>query len=311
MRLVFMGTPAFAAACLAAVLETEHRVVGVYTKPDTPKNRGMKLIPSEVKLLALAHGVPVYQPASFREDAVYEELKALAPDLIVAVAYGKILPQRVLDIPLLGCVNIHGSVLPALRGSAPVQWAVLNDLPETGVTAMYMNARMDEGDVIDVRTTPIGENETAGELMERLAPIGAALLKDTLAAIAAGTARRTPQDPALATYAPMLTKELSPVDWSRPARAILAQIRGLNPWPAASASFGGTEFKLWEARPWPMESAAAPAAPGTPIALTKNGLAVACGDGAVLITRLQAPGGKAMPAADYFRGHPIEIQTIP
>lgn len=304
MRLVFMGTPAFAAACLSAVLETKHEIVGVYTKPDTPKNRGMKLIPSEVKLLAQARGLPVYQPSTFRDDAVFEELKALAPDLIIAVAYGKILPQRVLDIPPLGCINIHGSILPALRGSAPVQWAVLNDLPETGVTAMYMSAGMDEGDIIAVRTTPIGENETAGALMERLAPLGAALLKDTLAAIEAGTVTRTPQDPALATYAPMLTKELSPVDWSRPARAILAQIRGLNPWPAASADFGGTAFKLWEARPW---SAGTQAAPGTPLALTKQGLAVACGDGAVLITKLQAPGGKAMSAADYFRGHPIQI----
>ena len=306
MRLVFMGTPAFAAVCLQAVLETEHQVVGVYTKPDTPKNRGMKRIPSEVKVLAQAHGLPVLQPESFRDDGVVEELRGLEPDLIIAVAYGKLLPQRVLDIPPLGCINIHGSILPALRGSAPVQWAVLQDLPETGVTAMYLNAGMDEGDIIDVRTTPIGENETAGALMERLAPLGAALLQDTLAAIAAGTASRRPQDPALASYAPMLTKELSPVDWSRPARAILAQIRGLNPWPAATAVLGDTEFKLWEARPFETE---AKAAPGKLLALTKQGLAVACGDGAVLITRLQAPGGKAMPAADYFRGHPLEMNN--
>lgn len=306
MRIVFMGTPAFAAACLAAVLETEHQIAGVYTKPDTPKNRGMKLIPSEVKQLALAHDLPVFQPSTFKDDAVVEELRALAPDLIVAVAYGKILPQRVLDIPPLGCVNIHGSILPALRGSAPVQWAVLNDLPETGVTAMYMSAGMDEGDVIDVRRTPIGENETAGQLMERLAPIGAALLKDTLAAIAAGTVTRIPQDPAMATYAPMLTKELSPIDWNQAARSILARIRGLNPWPAATANLGGTEFKIWEARPCETETRAAP---GTPIALTKKGLAVACGDGALLITRLQAPGGKAMAAADYFRGHPIQMKN--
>ena len=306
MRLVFMGTPAFAAVCLQAVLETEHQVVGVYTKPDTPKNRGMKRIPSEVKVLALAHGLPVLQPESFRDDGVVEELRALKPDLIIAVAYGKLLPQRVLDIPPLGCINIHGSILPALRGSAPVQWAVLRDLPETGVTAMYLNAGMDEGDIIDVRTTPIGENETAGALMERLAPLGAALLQDTLAAIAAGTASRRPQDPALASYAPMLTKELSPVDWSRPARAILAQIRGLNPWPAATAVLGDTEFKLWEARPF---ETGTKAAPGKLLALTKQGLAVACGDGAVLITRLQAPGGKAMPAADYFRGHPLEMNN--
>ena len=312
MKLVFMGTPAFAATCLAAVLETEHEIVGVYTKPDTPKNRGMKLIPSEVKLLAQAHGLPVFQPASFRDDAVVEELRSLTPDLIIAVAYGKLLPQRVLDIPPLGCINIHGSVLPALRGSAPVQWAVLNDLPETGVTAMYLNAGMDEGDIIEIRKTPIGENETAGELMDRLALLGAALLKDTLAAIAKGTAARTPQDPAQASYAPMLTKELSPVNWNRPARAILAQIRGLNPWPGATAVLGGTEFKLWEARPWPAETAAEPGtktAPGTPLALNKKGLVVACGDGAIQITRLQAPGGKAMPAADYFRGHPIQINN--
>ena len=213
MRVVFMGTPAFAATCLSALLETGAEVVGVYTKVDTPKNRGMKLIPSEVKTLALERGLPVFQPRSFREDAVYEELRALAPDLIVAVAYGKILPQRVLDLPPLGCINIHGSILPALRGAAPVQWAVLKDLPETGVTAMYLNAGMDEGDVIAVRKTPIGETETAGQLMDRLALLGAELLKDTLRDISAGTASRTPQDPAQATYAPMLSRELSPIDW--------------------------------------------------------------------------------------------------
>lgn len=304
MRLVFMGTPAFAAACLSAVLETEHEVVGVYTKPDTPKNRGMKLIPSEVKVLAQAHGLPVYQPTGFRDDEAYETLKALAPDLIVAVAYGKLLPQRVLDIPPLGCINIHGSILPALRGAAPVQWAVLNDLPETGVTAMYLNAGMDEGDIIDVRTTPIGEMETAGELMDRLAILGAELLRDTLSAIAGGTASRRAQDPALASYAPMLTKELSPIDWTQPARHILAQIRGLNPWPAATATLDGTEFKIWEARAIAQR---ADAEPGTPVSLTKAGLVVACGDGTILITKLQAPGGKAMAAADYFRGHPIDI----
>ena len=304
MRIVFMGTPAFAATCLKAILETDAELVGVYTKPDTPKNRGMKLIPSEVKILAQEHGLPVFQPQTFRDDAVYEELKALRPDLIAVVAYGKILPQRVLDIPPLGCVNIHGSILPALRGSAPVQWAVLLDLPETGVTAQYMSAGVDEGDIIGVRTTPILENETAGELMDRLAPIGADLLTDTVRRIADGTVSRTPQDPALATHAPMLTKELSPIDWNRPARAVLAQIRGLNPWPAATAVLGGTEFKIYEARPWPTETLSAP---GTLLALNKKGLAVACADGAVLITRLQASGGKVMNAPDYFRGHPIAL----
>lgn len=304
MRIVFMGTPAFAAVCLSALLDTGHQIIGVYTKPDTPRNRGMKMTMSEVKTLALAHELPVFQPATFRDDAVYEELKALSPDLIVAVAYGKILPQRVLDIPPKGCINIHGSILPALRGSAPVQWAVLNDLSETGVTAMFMSAGMDEGDIIEIRKTPIGENETAGELMDRLAVIGAELLKDTVAAVADGTVSRTPQDPSLATYAPMLSKELCPIDFSSSIRQILARIRGLNPWPVATAEIAGTFFKIYEARPF---TAARSAEPGTPIALTKQGVAVACGDGAVLITRLQAQGGKVMAAPDYFRGHPIQI----
>lgn len=304
MRIVFMGTPAFAATCLSALLQTEHRLVGVYTKVDTPKNRGMKLIPSEVKVLAQQAGIPVYQPETFRDEEVYETLKALKPDLIVAVAYGKILPQRYLDIPPLGCVNIHGSILPALRGSAPVQWAVLNGLEETGVTAMYMSAGMDEGDIIAIRKTAIGPAETAGQLMDRLAELGAELLRDTVAAIAAGTVSRTPQDSGKATYAPMLTKALCPIDWSRPAAGILHQIRGLNPWPVATAELGGTVFKIYEAEPWTLETEAEP---GKPAALTKRGLAVACGDGAILITRLQAQGGKVMGAPDYFRGHPIEI----
>ena len=304
MKTVFMGTPAFAATCLQALLETGNEVVGVYTKVDTPKNRGMKLIPSEVKVLAQANNLPVYQPKTFRDDEVYEELKTLAPDLIVVVAYGKILPQRVLDIPPLGCVNIHGSILPSLRGAAPVQWAVLKDLPETGVTAMYMNAGMDEGDIIDVRTTDIGPNETAGELMDRLAVLGAELLKDTVRAISEGTACRRAQDPTLATYAPMLSRELSPIHWENPAKQILAQIRGLNPWPVASAELAGTAFKIHEARMWPEP---VEAEPGTPTALNKKGLVVACGDGAILITKLQAQGGKVLNAPDYFRGHPIQL----
>ena len=304
MRLVFMGTPAFAATCLLALLQDGAEVCGVYTKPDTPQERGMKLTQSEVKQLALEYGLPVFQPEKLRDDATYEQLKALAPELIVVVAYGKILPQRILDLPKHGCINIHGSILPALRGAAPVQWAVLNGLRETGVSAMYLSAGMDEGDIIDVRTTHIGETETAGELMDRLALLGAELLTNTVRAIEAGTAGRTPQDPALATYAPMLTKELSPIDWNKPAREILCRVRGLNPWPIATATFGDTPFKVYEAEPTQTESAAAP---GTLLKLDKRGLVVACADGAVRVTRLQAQGGKVMPAPDYFRGHPIRI----
>lgn len=306
MRLVFMGTPAFAATCLSALLKTGAEVLCVYTKPDTPQKRGMKLTQSEVKKLALAHGLPVCQPKTLRDEAVQEELKAFAPELIVVVAYGKLLPQSVLDIPKYGCINIHGSILPALRGAAPVQWAVLNGLEQTGVTAMYLSAGMDEGDIIDVRKTKIGETETAGELMDRLALLGAELLVDTVRAIEHGTAAGTPQDPALASYAPMLTKELSAIDWTKPCREILCKIRGLNPWPIASAELGGTLFKIYEAE---AAETNGNAAPGTPLALDKRGLVVCCADGAVRITRLQAQGGKVMPAPDYFRGHPIRIGT--
>ena len=307
MRIVFMGTPAFAATCLKALLQTEHEIVGVYTKIDTPKNRGMKLQPSEVKQLALEEGLPVFQPATFKDDAVYDELKALRPDLIAVVAYGKILPRRVLDIPPLGCVNIHGSLLPALRGAAPVQWAVLRGMSETGVTAQFMSAGVDEGDIIDIRKTEILENETAGELMDRLAPLGAELLRSVVARIAEGTVKALPQDSSLATYAPMLSKDLSPIDWSGKAHAILSQIRGLNPWPIATATLKGTEFKIYEARLWNAETEARP---GRILELNKKGLVVACGDGSILITRLQACGGKVMSAPDYFRGHPIEIDPI-
>lgn len=304
MRVVFMGTPAFAATCLERISDGRFDIVGVYTKIDTPKNRGMKMTVSEVKALALEKGYPVYQPTTFKDDAVVDELKALAPDIIVAVAYGKILPQRVLDIPKLGCINIHGSILPALRGAAPVQWAVLDGLEETGVTAMYLSAGMDEGDIIEIRKTPVDPKETAGQLMDRLAIIGADLLYDTLVRMEAGKVDATPQDAALATYAPMLTKELSPIDWTKTARQIICQVHGLDPWPAATTELGGTHFKIFGAEPNDTES---DRLPGTPITLTKKGLIVRCGDGCILLTELQADGGKRMRAPDYFRGHPIEI----
>lgn len=304
MRVVFMGTPAFAATCLSRISAGDFDIVGVYTKIDTPKNRGMKMTVSEVKALALEKDYPVFQPTTFKEDAVYEELKALQPDVIVAVAYGKILPQRVLDIPRLGCINIHGSILPALRGAAPVQWAVLNGLTETGVTAMYLSAGMDEGDIIEIRKTPIDPQETAGQLMDRLAVIGADLLYDTLKRLEQGRVPAVPQDASLATYAPMLTRELSPIDWTKTAREIVCQVHGLDPWPAATAELGGTHFKIFGAEP---DDTISDKMPGTPVALTKKGLTVACADGCVLLTELQADGGKRMRAPDYFRGHPIQI----
>lgn len=304
MRVVFMGTPDISATCLRRLVEEKFDVIGVYTKPDMPKNRGMKPVMSETKTYAISQGLPVYQPASFRDDAVVEELRSLAPDVIAVVAYGKILPQRVLDIPKYGCINIHASILPKLRGSGPVQWAILNGEKETGVTAMYMAAEMDAGDIIEIRKTPIEPYENAQSLLDRLAGIGAELLCDTLRAVQAGTVTRTPQNASEATFAPMLTKALCPIDWTMTMRRITDQVRGLDPWPVATAELGGTRFKIYSVRPTEKKTELAP---GTPVALTKRGLEIACGDGVLEILELQADGGKRMRAPDYFRGHPIAL----
>ena len=213
-----MGTPDIAATCLEKILADGFEVVAVYTQPDRPKGRGMKLVASPVKELALKMGIPVYQPEHFREDATVEEFRALNPDVCAVVAYGRILPQRVLDIPTKGCVNIHASLLPQYRGSAPYQWAVLDGCKQTGVTAQHMARQMDAGDIIDVAKTPIGENETAGELLDRLAVLGADLLSKTLSRMAQGNVEATVQDHTKATYAPMLDKTMCPIDWNKTAQ---------------------------------------------------------------------------------------------
>ena len=303
MRVVFMGTPDIAATCLKQILADGFDVVGVYTQPDRPKGRGMKMVYPPVKELALAAGLPVFQPENFREETAVEQLRSLQPDIVAVVAYGRILPQRVLDIPAKGCVNIHASILPQYRGSAPYQWAVLDGLAETGVTAQHMAAKMDAGDVIDVAKTAIGENETAGELLDRLAVLGAELLSRTLSRFAAGEVAGTPQNEADVTFAPMLDKAMCPIDWSKTARQVHNHVRGLHPWPVATAELGGTKFKIHQT----VVLTDAPAAePGTILGLTKTGLQVACGSGAVEIRSLQAEGGKRMAAPDYFRGHPLE-----
>ncbi len=304
MRVVFMGTPDISATCLRRLLTEHFDVVAVFTKPDTKQNRGMKLEQSPVKQLAAQAGIPVFQPATFRDETLREQLTALKPDVIAVVAYGKILPQWTLDIPPLGCVNIHASVLPALRGAGPVQWAILNGLAETGVTAMYMAAAMDAGDIIEIRKTPIDPDENAQSLLDRLAEIGAELLCDTLRAVESGTAKRTPQDDSQATLAPMLTKALCPLDWSKPVRELHNQVRGLDPWPVATARLFDTNFKIYKLCPTD-KTTDKPA--GTPLAVTKQGLEIACGDGVAVITVLQAEGGKRMPAPDYFRGHPAAL----
>ena len=304
MRVVFMGTPDIAATCLKKILADGFSVVGVYTQPDRPKNRGMKLAFSPVKEVALANGLPVFQPENFREPETVEQLRALKPDVVAVVAYGRILPQSVLDIPEKGCINIHASVLPEYRGSAPYQWAVLQGRKETGVTAMYLCRQMDAGDMIDVAKMSIGPDETAGELLSRLAVLGADLLSATLTKIEDGTVTSEPQDHTLATYAPMLDKSMTPIDWRMTAQQVHDHVRGMNPWPVATTELGGKRFKIYSTA---ILEGGTDAAPGTVLGLSKTGLQIACGDGAVEIRILQAEGGKRMAAPDYFRGHPLEM----
>ena len=301
MRVVFMGTPDIAATCLTKILEDGFEVVGAYTQPDRPKGRGMKLVASPVKEVALAHDIPVFQPEHFKDETTVEQVRALQPDVVAVVAYGRILPQKVLDIAPKGFINIHASVLPQYRGSAPYQWAVLDGLAETGVTAMYLCREMDAGDIIDVAKTPIAPNETAGELLDRLAVLGAELLSKTLNCVQCGNVNSCPQDSSKATYAPMLDKSMCPIDWTKTAQQVHNHVRGLHPWPVATAELSGTKFKIHAT-----VVAEGKGQPGEILGLTKTGLLVACGEGAVEIRSLQAEGGKRMAAPDYFRGHPLE-----
>ena len=302
MRILFMGTPDFAAESLKQLYEHNYEICGVFCQPDKPKNRGLKLMPCPVKILAEAHGTPVYQPATLRDGSAMESIRALAPDIIVVVAYGKLLPKEMLDYPKYGCINIHGSVLPKYRGSAPIQWNVLKGDPVAGVSSMYLVEEMDAGDVIDVRKTEVGEDETAGELFDRLMVMGGALLCDTLEKIKSGTAKAVPQDHEKATFAPPLQKKDAPIDWSRTAREIQCHVNGLNPWPVATAELNGNVFKIYKVA-GKEDDSNVPA--GTILSADKNGITVRCGDGAVVIKELQAPGGKRMAAGDYLRGHTL------
>lgn len=301
MRIVFMGTPDIAATCLKKILSDGFDVMGVYTQPDRPKGRGMKMQFSPVKEVAIQHNLPVFQPENFREEETVEALRALKPDICAVVAYGRILPQKVLDVPTYGCINIHASDLPKYRGSAPYQWAVLNGEKETGVTAMYLMREMDAGDIIEISRTPIGENETAGELLDRLAVLGADLLSKTLARFREeGKVPGTPQDGSKASLAPMLDKTMCPIDWTLSAQQVHNHVRGLHPWPVATMVLQGKPFKVHETR-----ITEGSGTPGQILGLTKTGLKIACGEGAVEIISLQAEGGKRMAAPDYFRGHPL------
>ena len=306
MRIVFMGTPDFAEASLKKLIDEGFSVVGVFTQPDKPKGRGMEMSFSPVKTLALANHIPVYQPEKMRDGTALDQIRALAPDILVVVAYGRMLPDDILAVPKYGAVNVHASLLPKYRGSAPIQWAVLNGDRTTGVSTMYLAHEMDTGDVIYTEETEIGEYETSGELFDRLKELGAGLLVKTLRDIEAGCAPRTPQDHSRASYVTMLDKSLSPIDWNNSPRAVLKHIYGLQPWPVATMELEGAVYRVFAAA---YTENRTDKAPGSLVSAGKEGIEIACAGGETLrITELQDPGKKRMSAADFLRGHPIKIE---
>lgn len=298
-----MGTPDFAVPSLQMLIDSRHEVVGVLTQPDKPQGRRQILTPPPVKALALAHDLPVHQPETLKNGAIQSILDETRPDLIIVVAYGKILPEYVLHYPRLGCVNVHGSLLPRWRGAAPIQWSVIAGDKYAGVTTMKMAKGLDTGNILLTAQTEIGARETAGELFDRLSVLGAQLLEKTVGQLEIADSDGVPQDEAQACYASMLDKEMAVIDWTRAARELDCLIRGLNPWPVALTSLEGARMKVYAAQP---EQGVG--APGEVlVADAKNGLLVACGTGALRITELQMVGGKRMNACDYLRGHAIPV----
>ena len=305
MRIVFMGTPDFAAASLKKLIDEKYDVVGVFTQPDKPRGRGMEVSFSPVKQLAVEHDIPVFQPEKMRDGSALEMLKSLQPDICVVVAYGRILPDDMLAVPPLGSINVHGSLLPKYRGSAPIQWAVLSGDKVTGVSTMYLAHDMDAGDIIYSAETEIGEFETSGELFDRLMEMGADLLHKTLQDIAAGTAPRTPQDHTAASYTTQLDKSMCPIDWDKSAREVIKWIYGLQPWPVATADVDGCNMRIFAAEYTDHHT---DRVPGSIVAAGKAGIEFACAGGeTVLVTELQPSGKRRMKAADYLLGHPIKV----
>lgn len=304
MRILFMGTPDFAVPCLEKLIKDGHNIVGVLTQPDKPQGRKMKLTPPPVKELALQNNLEVYQPESLKNDAIKQLLEDKQPELIVVVAYGKILPKYVLDFPKYGCINVHGSLLPRWRGAAPIQWSIIAGDKIAGVTTMKMAEGLDTGDMLLKYETEIGQTETAGELFDRLALNGAELLHDTIGQIESIVPEV--QDESKANYAHMLDKQMAQIDWSKSNKEIDCLIRGLNPWPVALTTLNGERLKIYSAS---LQNASGKAGEVLK-ADSKNGLLVACGEGAMLLNEIQAVGGKRMNAKDYLRGHKIEVGSI-
>lgn len=307
MKILFMGTPDFAVPCLKRLIQDGHEIVGVVTQPDKPKGRGHKLMPPPVKETALANDIAVFQPQSLKNEGFLPELKKLQPELIVVVAYGKILPRYVLEFPQNGCINVHASLLPKYRGAGPIQWSIIEGETITGVTTMYMGEQLDAGDMILKAQTPIAPEETAGELFERLAMMGAELLADTLKCIASGDVPREQQDESLVTYAPMVNRETGHIDWNKDAESIRSLIRGTNPWPLSYSVYQGQIIKIIHA----CKGEPSKGKPGEILMADKYGIRVACGNGETLcIDEIQMQGSKRMRVADYLNGHEIAVGTI-
>ena len=333
MRIIFMGTPDFSVGTLEMLIQAGHEIVLAVTQPDKPKGRHKAMQPPPVKEAALAHGIEVYQPRRVREPECIEYLRRLHPDIIVVVAFGQILPKEILELPPKGCINVHASLLPKYRGAAPIQWAVINGEPVTGVTTMRMDEGLDTGDIILKTEVPLQEGETGGTLFERLAKTGAELCIQTIQAIEQGTATYTPQDHSSATHTTIIKKQLGQLDWAKPAKELERLIRGLNPWPSAYTYLDGKTLKIWKANvqeenPGTLGTAAGEQLTGTPethapdktgslsarngyqpgtiTAITRNTISVQTGQGTLILEELQLEGKKRMPTEAFLRGFPLE-----
>lgn len=316
MRIVYMGTPEFAAVALDAIVK-EHEVVAVITQPDKPQGRNRKLVPTPVKVKAQAYDIPVYQPVKIREEESVQMIRDYNPDVIVVAAYGQILPESILNIPKYGCINIHASLLPKYRGAAPIERAIIDGEVMTGVTTMYMEKGLDTGDMIEKAEVPITGEDTGATLHDKLAEAGAALILTTLAKLEAGTVTRTKQDDAQSCYAAMLTKELGRMDFTRPAVELERLIRGLNPWPCAYTTIDGKNVKLYKAEVINLDAQMRQTlqekseqilafAPGEIVEVTKKYFVIACGEGALRVRNLQPEGKKAMDTSAYLNGNPLK-----
>lgn len=307
MRAIFMGTPDFAVSTLERVVEAGHEVIAVYSQPDKPKGRGKAMQPTPVKEKALELGIPVYQPARVKEEAVIEEIRALNPEVIIVVAFGQILPKAILDIPKYGCVNVHGSLLPKYRGAAPIQWSIIDGEEETGVTTMLMDVGCDTGDMLMKAKTPISSEDTGGSLFDRLAGMGADLLVETLVKLEEGSIVPEKQDDSLANYAKMLSKSTGHIDFTKTAVEIERLIRGLNPWPSAYTSLDGKTLKIWKAS---VKESEKKAEPGQVVNVTKDSIEIQTGEGILSLEELQLEGKKRMTADAFLRGYSLEQGTI-